>query len=91
VYAVLVALTLATIGISRFLHLPLSSSAHTLVGLGIAVTKATLVVLIFMHVLYSHKMTWLVILTSLLFLVILLALTMCDYWVRPLLGYPGAG
>ena len=52
------------------------------VALGIATIKATLVVLFFMHVKHSSRLTKLVIATSLFFLFILLAETMMDYASR---------
>ncbi|MGA7613624.1 MAG: cytochrome C oxidase subunit IV family protein [Thermoanaerobaculia bacterium] len=55
---------------------------NTPIALGIAVTKATLVILFFMHVLYSTRVTWMVIFGSLLMLVILLGLTFIDYMSR---------
>jgi cytochrome c oxidase subunit IV len=56
---------------------------NTIVALAIATTKAVLVVLFFMHVKYAHeKMTKLVIVTAILFLGILLALSMADYATR---------
>src|SRR5262249_17918315 len=45
--------------------------------------KASLIVLIFMHARESDKLTWLVILTALLFLAILLGGVYFDYGVRP--------
>jgi cytochrome c oxidase subunit 4 len=50
--------------------------------LGIAVTKATLVVLFFMHVKYSSKLTWLVVGGAVFFLLILIFLTLNDYLAR---------
>lgn len=50
--------------------------------LAIAVAKATLVVLFFMHVRYSGRMIALTVGTGLLFLVILLAITLSDYLTR---------
>ncbi len=56
---------------------------NTIVALSIATIKAILVVLFFMHVKYAHeKMTKLVIVTGILFLFILLALSMADYGTR---------
>jgi cytochrome c oxidase subunit IV len=55
---------------------------HTAVGLAVAATKATLIILIFMHVLYSPRMTWVVAGGTLLFLAILLLLTITDYLTR---------
>ena len=56
---------------------------NPIVALGIATTKAILVVLFFMHVKYAHeKLTKLVIVTAIFFFLILLALTMADYGTR---------
>jgi cytochrome c oxidase subunit IV len=56
---------------------------NTVVALTIASIKATLVVLFFMHVKYTHeKLTPLVIVSALFFLFILLALSMADYGSR---------
>jgi cytochrome c oxidase subunit 4 len=52
------------------------------VALAIAIIKATLVVLFFMHVKYSSHLTKLVVLTGLFFLFILLAETFMDYATR---------
>lgn len=60
---------------------------NKVVALGIASTKATLVVLYFMHVKYASRMTKLVVVSGFFFLMILLSLTMLDYgsrmWVNP--------
>jgi cytochrome c oxidase subunit 4 len=53
------------------------------VALAIAVTKATLVVLYFMHARYSSKLTALVIASGVAFLAILILLTLSDYVSRP--------
>jgi cytochrome c oxidase subunit 4 len=53
------------------------------VALGIATVKATLVVLFFMHVWdASEKLTKLVVIGALFFLLLLLGLTMTDYATR---------
>jgi cytochrome c oxidase subunit IV len=52
------------------------------IALAIAIIKATLVVLFFMHVKYSSRLTKLVVTTSLFFLLILLAETFMDYATR---------
>ncbi len=52
------------------------------VALAIAVIKSTLVILFFMHVKYSSRLTKLVVVTSLFFLVILLGETFMDYASR---------
>src|SRR5258707_750593 len=48
----------------------------------IAVVKATLVILYFMHVRYSPRLIWLVIGSALFWLAIMFALTISDYWTR---------
>ncbi len=60
---------------------------NTVVALAIACTKATLVVLYFMHVKYASKLTWAVVSGSVFWLLILLALTFNDYLTRHLLTY----
>ena len=55
---------------------------NNVIMLTIAVTKATLVVLFFMHVKYGSKLTWLVLGGSVFFLLILLLLTLNDYLTR---------
>jgi cytochrome c oxidase subunit 4 len=79
VFAALMALTATTVGFSR---LPLSEDWHTVIGLAIASVKASLVILFFMHVLYSARLTWLVALSGLLWLAILIGYTITDYMTR---------
>lgn len=56
---------------------------NPIVALVIATFKAVLVVLFFMHVKYAHeRMTKLVIVTAIFFLLILLSLSMADYTTR---------
>ncbi len=55
---------------------------NTVIAVTIAVCKATLVALFFMHVLYSDRVVWLVALAGVFWLGILLALTLSDYWAR---------
>jgi cytochrome c oxidase subunit IV len=63
---------------------------HVVIGLLIAVCKASLVVLFFMHVLISPKLTALVVIVSMFWLGILLVLTFTDYFSRGLLPFmPG--
>jgi cytochrome c oxidase subunit IV len=56
---------------------------NTAVAVGIAVVKATLVVLIFMHVKWGTKLTQLYVVAGVVFLLILIAITMSDYISRP--------
>jgi cytochrome c oxidase subunit IV len=59
------------------------------VALAIAVTKATLVILFFMHVKYSSQLTKLFVGMAFFFLFVLFALTLTDYLSRGLNTYPG--
>lgn len=64
-------------------------AANLFVAMGIAVFKASLVVLYFMHVRWSPKLVQVTVFTSLLFIVILAGFTFADYLTRGLLGVPG--
>ena len=55
---------------------------NTVAALVIAVFKAVLVVLFFMHVKYSPRLTWVVVAGSVFWLTIFLALTFGDYLTR---------
>ena len=83
VFVALIALTFLTVGIS-FIDL---GAWHTPVGLVIAVTKASLVALFFMHLLHSPRMIWISFGAGLFWLAILLALTLADYLTRHWLSY----
>lgn len=61
---------------------------NDVVMLTIAVTKAVLVVLYFMHVRYSGRLIALTVGSGMLFLLILLAITLADYMSR---GWVGLG
>ena len=65
------------------------------VALSIAITKATLVILFFMHVKYSSRLTKMIVGMSFFFLFILFALTLTDYlsrgWYASPRGTAGAG
>ena len=62
---------------------------NNVVMLTIAVVKATLVVLYFMHVRYSSRMTTVTVLSGLFFLLIFFGLLLTDYATRGWLGVPG--
>ena len=55
---------------------------NAIVALTIAVIKATLVVLYFMHVRYSSKLTWVFVCAGIIWLFILFAFTLSDYLTR---------
>ncbi|MCA1850360.1 MAG: cytochrome C oxidase subunit IV family protein, partial [Acidobacteria bacterium] len=57
--------------------------ANTVVALTIAVIKATFVVLYFMHVRYSSRLIWVIVVAGLFWLVIMFVLTASDYLTRP--------
>jgi len=78
IYAILLLCTYLTWQIALYDLGPL----NTIAALVIAVFKAVLVVLFFMHVKYSTRLTWVVVLAGVFWLGILLALTMSDYLTR---------
>ena len=55
---------------------------NTPIALAIATTKATFVVLYFMHVRYSSRLIWVIVASALFWMAILFALTFSDYWTR---------
>jgi cytochrome c oxidase subunit IV len=55
---------------------------NTIAALGIAIFKASLVVLFFMHVKESPRLTWAVVLGSVFWFGIMVTLTMTDYLTR---------
>ncbi len=65
-----------------------SEKLNTIVALAIAVTKAMLVILFFMHVRYSSRLTWVVVAGGFLWLFIMVSLTLSDYLSRGMLTYP---
>jgi cytochrome c oxidase subunit IV len=84
IFGALMALTIITVAVA-WADL---GSLNIIVALGVAVVKATLVVLYFMHVKYSSKLTWIVIGSGIFWLGILLSLTMADYLTRGWMAIP---
>ena len=78
IFAILIVCTFATVQIAFFDLGPLNAIA----ALTIAVFKAVLVVLFFMHVRYSTRLTWAVVVGGVFWLGILLTLTLSDYLTR---------
>ncbi len=78
VFAALMVLTGVTIGVA-FVHL---GTLNFPVALGIAITKATLVILFFMHVKESSRLTKMIVAMAFFFLFVMLSLTMTDYMSR---------
>lgn len=87
IIAFLFALTAATVWVA-FQHF--GDPWNDVIAIGIALTKATLVVLFFMHVKWSERTTKLAVILAVLFLVVLLLITMSDILTRGWLGVPGS-
>ena len=83
------------LALCAFTVLTVSAAGHdfgalnTPIALVIAITKATLVILYFMHVRYSPRLIWLVVGGSLAWLGVLVIITMTDYASRGWLPFPG--
>jgi len=82
IFAALLALTYLTVAVAR-IDL---GRFNTIAALTIAVTKAVLVTLFFMHVRYSTRLTKLVVVGGFVWLALLIGLTMADIatrgWIR---------
>lgn len=78
VFAILLVMTATTTAVSAVDLGPW----NTVVALAIAVFKATLVVLFFMHLKYSPRLTHTVLLGGLFWLCILIVLTLSDFLTR---------
>jgi cytochrome c oxidase subunit 4 len=78
-WAALMVLTVVTVGVA-YLDLGI---ANDLVALAIAVTKALLVILLFMHVKESSRLTRLTVVAGFFWLAILIGITLTDYLSRP--------
>ncbi|MDO8941684.1 MAG: cytochrome C oxidase subunit IV family protein [Desulfobacterales bacterium] len=78
IFLALMVLTAVTVGVAYVDLGPF----NTLVALLIAFTKMMLVVLYFMHVRYSSRLTWAVVGAGFFWLALLLLLTLSDYVTR---------
>ena len=91
IFAALMVLTAVTVGVA-FINL---GDLNFPVAISIALFKATLVVLFFMHVKYSSQLTKLFVGMALFFLIIMFGLTLTDYltrgWYSSPRGNTGAG
>jgi len=81
VLIILVVMTFVTVGVS---FAPIAGGWHIAIGLAIALVKASLVALFFMHVIRSERLTWIAIAMALFWLTLLFALTFTDYLTRGL-------
>jgi cytochrome c oxidase subunit IV len=79
IFIALLVLTGLTTGVA---FVDLGEELNTIVALTIAVVKALLVILFFMHVKYSTNLTKLVIVAGFFFLAILVAMTLADELTR---------
>lgn len=85
VFAALIVLTWVTAWVSTIdLH-----AFNIYVALSIACFKASLVVLFFMHVKYGTRLTKMIVLAGLYWLILLLFIAMADLWTRNWMGVPG--
>jgi len=78
IFAALVVLTVVTWSVAK-IDL---GRMNAVVALTIAVIKATLVVLYFMHVRYSSRLTWVFVAAGFFWLAIMVVLTLGDYMTR---------
>ena len=78
VFAALLLLTFVTVVVARIDLGP----ANTLVAMAVAVTKALLVILFFMHVKYGTRMTKLTALAGFVWLALMILMIMSDYYGR---------
>ncbi len=85
VFAALIVFTLATVLVAKYDF----GWLNTPVALGIAVTKASLVVIYFMGVRYNTPLTKVVVIGGFFWLFILFGLGMGDYLTRSWIGVPG--
>jgi len=86
-FAGLLALTLLTVLIG---FVPLGE-AHMAVAVGIAMVKAALIALFFMHVKVESHLIRIFLAAGIFWFVIMISLTLGDYVTRPLLPVPPAG
>jgi cytochrome c oxidase subunit 4 len=84
IFAVLMVLTMVTVGVA-YVNL---GQLNIVVALTVAIIKATLVVLYFMHVRYGSRLTWVVIGAGVFWLLILLTLLLTDYSSRGWMSLP---
>jgi cytochrome c oxidase subunit 4 len=78
IFAALLVGTAATIGVA-FVDL---GALNNVVMLTIACVKALLVILFFMHVRWSTRLTWLVVASGFFWLILMFSITMVDFSTR---------
>ena len=88
IFAALLVLTAVTVGVAFVNFGPLNN----IIAMGIAVLKATLVVLYFMHVKYSSRLVKIVVVAGFFWLAIMVLFTGSDYVTRGMVkGVTGVG
>lgn len=85
IFGTLMVLTVVTYWVALYDFGPM----NVVIALAVAVTKAVLVVLYFMHVRYSTRLTKIVVIAGFFWLAILIVLTLSDYFTRS--GTSGVG
>ncbi|QQS48458.1 MAG: cytochrome C oxidase subunit IV family protein [Acidobacteriota bacterium] len=86
VFLALMVFTAITVAVASFPLENIWGPLNIIVALTVAVIKATLVILYFMHVRYSSRLTQVIIVAGIFWLIILLAFTLADYAARS--GWP---
>ncbi len=86
VFLALMVFTAITVFVAKFDLEHIWGPMNILVAMLVAVVKATLVVLYFMHVRYSSRLTQVIVVAGVFWLLILLAFTLSDYFSRS--GWP---
>jgi cytochrome c oxidase subunit 4 len=86
IFAALMVLLILTVVAA---YIPFPGSINIMVAMTIAVIKAMLIVLFFMHVRDSDKVTWVFAASGLVWMVILVTLTLTDYRSRLWFPLPG--
>jgi cytochrome c oxidase subunit 4 len=79
IFGALLVMTLATAGAA---FIDLGGNLNTVVAMLITACKALLVILFFMHVRYSSRLTWVFVGAGFFWLMILLSLTLADVLSR---------
>ena len=79
---VFVALLVLTATTTAVAFVDFGAPWNTILALGVAIIKASLVILFFMHALYSRPMTWVFFGAGLFCLIILFTFTLADYATR---------
>jgi cytochrome c oxidase subunit 4 len=85
VFAALIALTWLT----AFVSTVDLGRLNLVVALSIALFKASLVILFFMHMFYANRLTRMVLFSGIYWLILVLLIVMIDIWTRGWMGVPG--